>query len=56
MRKKTTTPKARRLAAAASPGRCPALAVPATVGATLAAPASAIFFGDSSTALAVLAI
>ncbi|MFI7872302.1 hypothetical protein [Streptomyces salinarius] len=53
MRKKTTTPKAGRLAAAAAPGRCPALAVPATAGATLAGTVPAVFFGDSSTAPAV---
>ncbi|MFH8236839.1 hypothetical protein [Streptomyces sp. NPDC018321] len=53
MRKKTTTPKAGRLAAAAT-GRCPELAVPAPAGATLADPVQAVFFGDSCTAPAVL--
>ncbi|KUN99700.1 esterase [Streptomyces caeruleatus] len=52
MRKKTTTPRARRLAAAAvALGSCLALAVPAgTAGAAPADPVPTVFFGDSYTA------
>ncbi|MEU8886996.1 SGNH/GDSL hydrolase family protein [Streptomyces sp. NPDC048442] len=52
MRKRTTTPRARRLAAAAAAlGSCLALAVPAgTADAAPADPVTTVFFGDSYTA------